>query len=204
MPSARSQGEPLSGRFGIVAGETLEYTLMAKNEQQFLISSDSGYGFVCQFEDMLTRQKAGKALVRLPSGAKLLEPQRTSSMESDDCLVITNEGRMLVFPLKDLPILSKGKGNKIINIPSARAANREEIVSQIIVVPESANVVLHAGKRKLTLTTKDIEHYRGERGRRGSKLPRGLQRVDRVEVEMKGTTADISNDDSTLGDVLEE
>ncbi len=190
LPSARSQGEPMSGRFSIVAGETLEHTIMAKNEQQYLVSSDAGYGFVCKFDDMLTRQKAGKALVRLPTGAKLLAPQPAKSLDTDDCLVITNEGRMLVFPLKDLPVLAKGKGNKIINIPSARAASREEIVSQITLVPEGANVVLYAGKRKLTLSQKDIEHYRGERGRRGSKLPRGLQRVDRVDVELSAQAAE--------------
>lgn len=202
LPSARSQGEPLSGRFSIVAGETLEHTIMAKTDQQYLVSSDSGYGFVCKFEDMLTRQKAGKALVKLPTGAKLLSPVPTQSLETDDCLVISNEGRMLIFPLKDLPILAKGKGNKIINIPSARAASREEYVSQITVVPENANVVLHAGKRKLTLSSKDLEHYRGERGRRGSKLPRGLQRVDRVEIEAKAVTevdGDIETDVPTEG-----
>lgn len=203
LPSARSQGEPLSGRFSIVAGETLEYTLMAGSNQQYLISSDSGYGFVCKFEDMITRQKAGKALVRLPTGAKLLEPQTTKNIENDDCLVISNEGRMLVFPLKDLPVLAKGKGNKIINIPSARAASREEVVSQIVVVPENANVVLHAGKRKLTLTPKDVDHYRGERGRRGSKLPRGLQRVDSVEVELKSGSDDIAIDGGDVDNASE-
>ncbi|MUH72384.1 DNA topoisomerase IV subunit A [Psychrosphaera haliotis] len=203
LPSARSQGEPLSGRFSIVAGETLEYTLMAGSDQQYLISSDSGYGFVCKFDDMMTRQKAGKALVRLPTGAKLLEPKTTQNIENDDCLVISNEGRMLVFPLKDLPVLAKGKGNKIINIPSARAASREEVVSQIVVVPENANVVLHAGKRKLTLTPKDVDHYRGERGRRGSKLPRGLQRVDYVEVEVKSGSDDMVIDGGDIDNVSE-
>ena len=185
LPSARSQGEPLSGRFSIVAGETLEHTIMAKNEEQFLVASDAGYGFVCSYEDMVTRQKAGKALVRLPTGANLLQPQKVINIEKDMCLSISNEGRMLLFPLKDLPVLGKGKGNKLINIPSARAASREEYVKQICIVPEEGNVVLHAGKRKLTLSSKDLEHYTGERGRRGSKLPRGLQRVDLVEVESK-------------------
>ena len=123
-------------------------------------------------------------------------------MVTHDCLVISNEGRMLVFPLKDLPILAKGKGNKIINIPSARAASREEYVSQIMVVPEGANVVLHAGKRKLTLSAKDLEHYRGERGRRGSKLPRGLQRVDRVEAELKAQSVELDADNE--GDAAPE
>ena len=203
LPSARSQGEPLSGRFSIVAGETLEHTIMAKTDQQYLVSSDSGYGFVCKFEDMITRQKAGKALVKLPTGAKLMEPVPASNLETDDCLVISNEGRMLVFPLKDLPILAKGKGNKIINIPSARAASREEYVSQIMVVPEGANVVLHAGKRKLTLSAKDLEHYRGERGRRGSKLPRGLQRVDRVEAELKAQSAEADIDTEVNSEQLD-
>ena len=184
LPSARSQGEPLSGRFSIVAGESLEYTIMANNEQQFLVASDAGYGFVCSYEDMVTRQKAGKALVKLPTGAKLMSPQQVVNIETDRCLSISNEGRMLLFPLKDLPVLGKGKGNKLINIPSARAASREEYVKQICIVPEQGNIVLHAGKRKLTLSANDLEHYTGERGRRGSKLPRGLQRVDRVEVEL--------------------
>lgn len=183
LPSARSQGEPLSGRFSIVAGEVIEHVIMAKMDKQYLIASDAGYGFVCTFEDMVTRQKAGKALVKLPTGSKLNAPQPIYDIETDSCLAISNEGRMLVFPLKDLPMLSKGKGNKIINIPSARSASREEYVRQLVVVPKGSAVVLHAGKRKLTLSERDVEHYRGERGRRGSKLPRGLQRVDKIEVE---------------------
>lgn len=188
LPSARSQGEPLSGRFSIVAGETLEHTIMAKEEQKYLLASDAGYGFICTFSDMLTRQKAGKALVKLPVGAKLSLPQPVSSIDTDLCLAISTEGRMLVFPLKDLPMLAKGKGNKIISVPAASAASREEYVKQITVVPANAGVILHAGKRKLTLTQKDLEHYQGERGRRGSKLPRGLQRVDLVEIEFKNSS----------------
>jgi len=111
-------------------------------------------------------------------------------------LAITSEGRMLVFPIKDLPILSKGKGNKIINISSARAKTREEFVTLLNVISPESSVTLHAGKRKLTLKASDVEHYRGERGRRGNKLPRGLQRVDRVEVEMpaeENTAEDVVN-----------
>lgn len=98
---------------------------------------------------------------------------------------------MLVFPLTSLPELAKGKGNKLISIPSARVKNREEFVTLLNVVPADAAVTLYAGKRKLTLKPSDLEHYRGERGRRGNKLPRGLQRVDAVEVE---TLLDASND----------
>ena len=111
-----------------------------------------------------------------------MKPQLLKNIDSDLCLSITTEGRMLVFPVKDLPVLSKGKGNKIINIPSARAKTREEYVSLLTIIPKESVITLHAGKRKLTLKASDVEHYCGERGRRGNKLPRGLQRVDRVEV----------------------
>ena len=132
---------------------------------------------------MISRNKNGKAMISLPKSSKVLAPQLIGNIESSSCLAITTEGRMLVFPVKNLPVLSKGKGNKIINIPSARAKAREELVTLLAIVPEGASVTLHAGRRKLTLKASDIEHYRGERGRRGNKLPRGLQRVDQVEVE---------------------
>ena len=159
-------------------------------------TSDAGYGFIGTYADMVPRQKAGKALVRLSTGAKLATPQKVNDIESDKCLSISNEGRMLIFPLKDLPMLAKGKGNKIIHIPSARAASREEYAKQVCIIPENGEVILHAGKRKLTLSAKDLEHYSGERGRRGSKLPRGLQRVDHVEIELKSTKAA-----DTVGDI---
>jgi len=182
LPTARSQGEPLTGRFHLSSGETFEHVLMADDDSKFLLVSDAGYGFVGSFSDMVSRNKNGKALISLPSAAKVMKPQPLENIDSDLCLTITTEGRMLVFPVKNLPVLSKGKGNKIINISSSRAKTREEYVSLLKIVPEGGAITLHAGKRKLTLKTSDIEHYRGERGRRGNKLPRGLQRVDRVEI----------------------
>ena len=114
-----------------------------------------------------------------------MTPKLISSLDNELVLSITSEGRMLVFPVKDLPVLSKGKGNKIINIPSARAKAREEYVTLLEVLPPESAVTLHAGKRKLTLKASDIEHYKGERGRRGNKLPRGLQRVDHIVIEQQ-------------------
>lgn len=184
LPTARSQGEPLTGRFNLTAGENFVHCLMANDETQYLLVSDAGYGFISCFGDMISRNKNGKAMITLPKNSKVLTPQLIEDIDSASCLAITTEGRMLVFPVKNLPILSKGKGNKIINIPSARAKTREELVTLLAIVPEGASVTLHAGRRKLTLKTSDIEHYRGERGRRGNKLPRGLQRVDQVDVEL--------------------
>jgi topoisomerase-4 subunit A len=183
LPTARSQGEPLTGRFNLATGKTFVHSIMSDDEAQYLLVSDAGYGFVSSFGDMVSRNKNGKALISLPEAAKVMAPQCINDFENDCCLTITSEGRMLVFPVKNLPVLSKGKGNKIINIPSARSKLREEFVSLLCIIPEGAAITLHAGKRKLTLKAADIEHYKGERGRRGNKLPRGLPRVSKIEVE---------------------
>jgi len=183
LPTARSQGEPLTGRFNLSLGENFEQILMAEDESRYLLSSDAGYGFITSFADMVSRNKNGKALLSLPAAAKVMSPKAVTDYENSLVLAITSEGRMLVFPIQDLPILSKGKGNKIINIPSARAKAREEFVTLVDILSPDSAVTLHAGKRKLTLKSSDIAHYRGERGRRGNKLPRGLQRVDRIEIE---------------------
>ncbi|MDN7127574.1 DNA topoisomerase IV subunit A [Pseudidiomarina sp. 1APR75-33.1] len=186
LPSARTQGEPLTGRFSMVAGEIVEQVLMAKDEQRYLLASDAGYGFVCKFADLVSRNKNGKAVLNLPAGAKILPPNPVTEVETDQVVVVSNEGRMLIFPVSELPELSKGKGNKMISIPTLRAQSREEYVVATNVVPQDAAITLLAGKRKLTLKPADLEHYRGERGRRGNKLPRGLQRVDAITVDSQG------------------
>ena len=183
LPSARSQGEPLTGRFSIVGGEQFEHVLMGADEQRYLMASDAGYGFVGKFSDMVSKNKAGKAYLSLPVAAKVIKPVPVHNIESDWCLSVSSEGRMLLFPLRDLPSLGKGKGNKLINIPSAKAQSREEYVKSLAVVPDGASVKIVAGKRSMTLSPADLEHYQGERGRRGNKLPRGLQRVDAIDVE---------------------
>ena len=195
LPTARSQGEPLTGRFNLATGKTFVHSIMSDDDAQYLLVSDAGYGFVSSFGDMVSRNKNGKALISLPEAAKVMMPQCINNIENDNCLTITSEGRMLVFPVKNLPVLSKGKGNKIINIPAARSKLREEFVSLLCIIPEGAAITLHAGKRKLTLKAADIEHYKGERGRRGNKLPRGLQRVSAIEIESATVTS--SGDGST-------
>lgn len=182
LPSARGQGEPLTTRFALVAGENFEHVLMADNQVQLLIASDAGYGFVASFEDLVSRNKAGKALLSLPTAAKVMTPQVIKDPATDQVVAISNEGRMLVFPISELPQLSKGKGNKILSIASARAASREEYLKILAVVPAESGVTLVAGKRKMTIKASDLAHYVGERGRRGNKLPRGLQRIDELLV----------------------
>ncbi|MFC3031967.1 DNA topoisomerase IV subunit A [Pseudoalteromonas fenneropenaei] len=186
LPSARSQGEPMTGRFNLAPGCNFEHVLMGEEQQHFLMATDGGYGFIAEFNDLVSKNKSGKALVSIPSGAQLMAPIVINDISTDLCMAISNEGRMLLFPLRDLPKLGKGKGNKIISIPSAKVQAREEFVKVLAVVPEGASVTLHAGKRKLTLKPADLEHYYGERGRRGNKLPRGLQRVDEYQIEYLG------------------
>jgi topoisomerase-4 subunit A len=191
LPSARGQGEPLTGRFTLVAGESFEHVLMADDSQKLLLASDAGYGFVGTFADLVSRNKAGKAVLSLPTGAKVLPPVPIKNPETDLVVAISTEGRMLVFPVSDLPQLSKGKGNKILSIPSARAASREEYLKLLTVVPAATAVTLVAGKRKMTIKADDLAHYIGERGRRGNKLPRGLQRIDELLAgEVAGETTE--------------
>ncbi|WP_409421965.1 DNA topoisomerase IV subunit A [Pseudaeromonas sp. ZJS20] len=181
LPSARSQGEPLTGRCSLNPGEQARHVLLAPEEQRFLLCSDAGYGFVCRYSDLISKNKNGKALLSIPEGAEVMVPQPVPDGDGILCLTISADGRMLLFPLQDLPELAKGKGNKMMGISSAKLASREEFVSQLALVREDQSVVLYAGKRKLTLKPSDLAHYRGERGRRGAKLPRGLQRVDKIE-----------------------
>ncbi|MNM12084.1 DNA topoisomerase 4 subunit A [compost metagenome] len=184
LPSARGQGEPLTGRLTPPPGATFECVLLPDDDALYVVASDAGYGFVVKGEDLQAKNKAGKGLLSLPNGAKVMTPRPVADREQDWLAAVTTEGRLLVFKVSDLPQLGKGKGNKIIGVPGDRVASREEFVTDLAVIPEGATLVLQAGKRTLSLKADDLEHYKGERGRRGSKLPRGFQRVDGLQVEV--------------------
>ncbi|MBA1224346.1 DNA topoisomerase IV subunit A [Stutzerimonas stutzeri] len=184
LPSARGQGEPLTGRLTPPPGASFECVLLPDDEALYVIASDAGYGFVVKGEDLQAKNKAGKALLSLPAGARVVAPRPLPSREDDWLAAVTTEGRLLVFPVRDLPQLGKGKGNKIIGIPGERVASREEYLVDLAVLPAGATLVLQAGKRTLSLKAEDLEHYKGERGRRGNKLPRGFQRVEGLLVEV--------------------
>ncbi|ODB40854.1 DNA topoisomerase IV subunit A [Pseudomonas mosselii] len=183
LPSARGQGEPLTGRLTPPPGATFECVLLPEDEALYVVASDAGYGFVVKGEDLQAKNKAGKGLLSLPNGAKVMTPRPVADREQDWLAAVTTEGRLLVFKVADLPQLGKGKGNKIIGVPGDRVASREEFVTDLAVISEGSTLVLQAGKRTLSLKPDDLEHYKGERGRRGSKLPRGFQRVDSLMVE---------------------
>jgi len=183
LPSARGQGEPLTGRFSPPAGAHFVSVLGGDPEQWWLLASDAGYGFMVQGKDLQANKKAGKALLTVPKGAQITPASPIGDKHTDRVLAVTNEGRMLVIPVSDLPELSRGKGNKIIAIPAKRVAAREEFMVAILAVPEGGRVKLLSGKRYLNLKAADLNAYEGERGRRGNKLPRGFQRVDALLLD---------------------
>ncbi len=183
LPSARSQGEPLTGRFNPPANTTFNALIVSDAEDHYLLASDAGYGFITKAANTFSKNRAGKAMISLPEGAEILPPVAVKSLESDKLAIATSSGRLLIFPVSQMPLLAKGRGNKIISIPAAKAASREEYVVAITIIPENCNLIIHAGQRRFTLKRKDLDNYSGERARRGQMLPRGYQRVKRLETE---------------------
>lgn len=183
LPSARGQGEPLTGRVSPPSGASFEGLMMGEPENYFLVASDAGYGFISKLDNFFSKNRSGKAILKVPKGGKVLNPAPISDIKGSNVVSISNEGRMLMFKLEDLPELPKGKGNKIINIPAARVAERLEYVVAVAVIADNQQLVIYSGKRHISLNMNDLEHYRGERGRRGNKLPRGFQKVDKVEIQ---------------------
>ena len=182
LPSARGQGEPLTGKLTPPPGAVVEQVLMEADEQKLLMASDAGYGFICTFADLVSRNRAGKALLTLPENARVMTPMAVHH-EDDMLLAITQAGRMLMFPVGELPQMSKGKGNKIISIPAADAAAGNDKLAWLLILPPGSAVTLYVGKRKLVLRSEELQKFRADRGRRGTLLPRGLQRIDKVELD---------------------
>ncbi|VEI45849.1 DNA topoisomerase IV subunit A [Actinobacillus equuli] len=182
LPSARSQGEPLTGKITLPEGATVQQVLMANSETKVLMASDSGYGFICSFEDLVSRNKAGKAVISLTENAKVLPPQLIDNETELSLVAMSSVGRMLVFPITELPQLSKGKGNKIINISAQAAKEGNELLARLLLVKPTQSLVFVSGKRKITLKPSDIDNYRGERARKGSQLVRGLSATSTVEI----------------------
>lgn len=184
LPSARGQGDPLSGRFKPAAGATFQTVLMSKNEQLFLLSSSFGYGFICKFEDMLSRAKAGKATVSLGKlGAELMQPSQLINIETDFIAAVSSAGYLLIIKASELPILPRGKGNKIINIPPAKLKTGEEQVVSVIAFTADSKLIIHAGKKHKTIQGAEIVEYQGERGKRGKLLPNGYRKVSHLAIE---------------------
>ena len=182
LPSARSLGEPLSGKVKSPDGAVFVGVMMGDPEARFLFATSSGYGFIGTLGSMNTRNKSGKAVLTVPKGYGVLTPQRVNDPKTDLVAAIGTDGKMLIFPVTELPELAKGKGNKILAIP--KASGKEAVKLQAVrVIPAKGALKIISGKRHTTLKRKDLEHYYSERGRRGLSLPRGFQKVASVTVE---------------------
>jgi topoisomerase IV subunit A len=186
LPSARGHGEPLSAMLSPPSGASFIAALMGGDKDVWLLASDAGYGFVARLGDLHANKKAGKAALTVPANGKVLPPRVIRNLKEDLVAVLANDGRLLVFALKDLPEMPRGKGNKMMAIPSARLADRSEYIQDIQVLGPDDTLLVYSGKRHLGLKPSDLAHYLGERGRRGAKLPRGFQNVDRMAVDVKG------------------
>jgi topoisomerase-4 subunit A len=181
LPSARGNGEPLTGRFSPPAGAGFQAMATGDNDARFVLASSHGYGFVTRFENLTGRNKAGKAMLSLSEGARVLQPAAATNPEQDRIVAVTSAGHLLAFPLAELPELDKGKGNKIIEIPKAKRGT-EKVVA-VAVVPPGGTLAIKSGARTMSLSFRELEPYLGTRGSRGGLLPRGWQKVDGLGVE---------------------
>ena len=181
LPSARGQGEPLTGRLNVESGETFLGVVSGNKEDRVVLATDVGYGFIARIGDIETKNKSGKSVLKVKGDGKVLFPQKIKT-DNDKIVAISNEGRMLVFNISELPELSKGKGNKIIGIPKERYKAGQENLHSLVVISEGNELKLINGKRHFTVKEKDIRNFEGARGRRGSLLPKVFRKIDFVEV----------------------
>jgi topoisomerase-4 subunit A len=180
LPSARGQGEPLSSRFKPPDGAGFCGAMIGDDEQKYLLASDAGYGFVAKLSDLVSRAKAGKAILRVPAGGKAVVPAPVP--QDKECLIaaVSSIGRLLLFELEELPELAKGKGNKLINIPGPKYKNGDEKMVAAAVVPEDGHLEIYSGTRKMTIKWNDLDDYYGDRALRGALLPKGWRKVERL------------------------
>jgi topoisomerase IV subunit A len=181
LASARGQGEPLSGRLNPPDGAKFAGVMMGEAEDLWLLASDAGYGFTVRLKELITDRRAGKTVLNVPDNALVLPPALVPHPESL-VVVVGSEGKMLAFKVSDVPEMPRGKGNKLYDIPGKKAAARQEFVTGIAVVPPQGKLVLWAGDANKELSWAEVKEYRGERAQRGSVLPRGWRKTDRLEA----------------------
>jgi topoisomerase-4 subunit A len=183
LPSARGQGEPLSGRLNPPDGASFPGTLIGAPQDRWLLCASDGYGFVARLEDLASRNRSGKHVLRLGKGARVLAPAPVPEEDGALIAVASSTGRLLVFPVSEMPALARGRGNKLFGIEAKKFAKGEEAVVAAVVLPQGAPLKVLSGKRTMTLKSRDMQEYEGERARRGKMLPRGWRKVDALAVD---------------------
>jgi topoisomerase-4 subunit A len=180
LPSARGNGEPLSGRLNPPDGAKFAGVIMGEPEDLWLLASDAGYGFTVRLKELITDRRAGKTVLNAPENSNVLPPAFVPSPDSF-VLTVSSDGKMLAFKVSDVPEMPKGKGNKLYDIPAKKASSREEVLTGVAVVPPNGTVILWSGEKQKTLTWAEIKEFKGQRAQRGSVLPRGWREIDRIE-----------------------
>jgi topoisomerase IV subunit A len=180
LPSARGQGEPLTSRLTPPSGASFVGALMGDLATHCLVAADNGYGFICSLDDLICKNKNGKVVIKPDESTKILEPLLIADLKKQSVAMVTNLGYLLIFSLTELPLLQRGKGNKMMNITNKKGALREEWIVSMRILNKDDSLTLCAGKREVTLKPKDLENYRAERARRGNKLPRGFQNIEKI------------------------
>ncbi|MGI9245383.1 MAG: DNA gyrase C-terminal beta-propeller domain-containing protein, partial [Steroidobacteraceae bacterium] len=183
LPSARGQGEPLSGRLDPPDGASFPGALMGEPVDRWVLASSAGYGFVVKLEDLYSRNRAGKAVLNVPEGYVAIAPSFVPTGKDLLLAALNSEGRLLTFPVADLPEMPRGKGNKIFGISTRKSLVEPETLLAIAAIGPGQTLRLLAGERHMALTYKDLADYRGERGQRGAVLPRGWRKAEAMEVE---------------------
>ena len=182
LPSARGQGEPLTGKLTPPIGAKFTSLLMGKDTDQYVLASAEGYGFLCSLEDMQSRNKSGKVTVTAGAQIALLQPQLVSNAATDSLVLVSSAGYMLIIKVQDLPVLSKGKGNKLINLKKSELGMADETVVFAAVLPANGQVIIHTAKKPKVFKAAELDDYRGERAHRGVLLPKGFQLVTGLEI----------------------
>ena len=185
LPSARGQGEPVTGRFSPPT-QTKFISLMMGKDDKYFLASDFGYGFIGKVENFISKAKAGKATLTIPKGAGVLPPVKIFDVETDKLAAVTSSGYLLLVDAQEMPQMQRGKGNKLINIPPVRLKSGDEKVVAIISVPNNAALVVHAGRRYKVLKPAELKEYQGGRGKRGKLLPQGYRNVTKLEIKDSG------------------
>ena len=190
LPSARGLGDPITGRVSADSGVEFMSTLIGNDDDKFIITNTAGYGFVSEFKNMVSTKKSGKAFMKLPGEAKMLKVHKVE--DSHKYIVgVSNIGRLLIFPLSELPTLPKGKGNKVVNIPKPKFESGEESLSHVALLAETSSLKIESGKRFLTLKIKDLENYISSRAKRGNLLPQGYRKVDFISEELDSKLSEV-------------
>lgn len=182
LPSARGQGEPLTGKLNPASGVGFSAVIAGQAEDRYLLASNRGFGFVTGYGNLSVKNKAGKAMINLPDQSALLVPVRVPTGGNLLVACVTQAGRLLSFPLEDVPELSKGKGLKLVDIKAPDFANGADRLLAVAVLTAAASLKIYAGKRHLSLKPADLANFMGVRGKRGAELPRGFKRVDKIEA----------------------